>query len=185
MIGYGDRAQTQCEVVLNQGTISKIEAQYREMGHVRKVPSKRQAVVDDDTKLNLLLALEENTITPARQLAPLPENNDVGVIEFFGLKGPTVGGVLQAHDIRGLLTSSDPLEHFASLLKTCFQAKKVSEDEKRFIWKEMNRIRPNILLDCKNILNDLASCNRVIITWVLGHSGVPGNEEADRLARLG
>ncbi|KAJ8959957.1 hypothetical protein NQ318_009390 [Aromia moschata] len=80
MIGYGDRARTQCEVVrffrethpdlppLNQGT-SKIEAQYREMGHVRKVPSKRQAVVDDDTKLNLLLALEENPITPARQLA--------------------------------------------------------------------------------------------------------------------
>ncbi|KAJ8936917.1 hypothetical protein NQ318_012537 [Aromia moschata] len=81
MIGYGDRARTQCEVVrlfrethpdlppLNQGTISKIEAQYRDMGHVRKVPSKRQAVVDDDTKLNLLLALEENPITPARQLA--------------------------------------------------------------------------------------------------------------------
>ncbi|KAJ8946349.1 hypothetical protein NQ318_004239 [Aromia moschata] len=74
-------ARTQCEVVrlfrkthpdlppLNQGTISKIEAQYREMGHVRKVPSKRQAVVDDYTKLNLLLALEENPITPARQLA--------------------------------------------------------------------------------------------------------------------
>ncbi|KAJ8962895.1 hypothetical protein NQ318_001306 [Aromia moschata] len=81
MIGYGDRARTQCDVVrlfrethpdlppLNQGTISKIEAQLREMGHVRKVPSKRQAVVDDDTKLNLLLALEENPITPARQLA--------------------------------------------------------------------------------------------------------------------
>ncbi|KAJ8936788.1 hypothetical protein NQ318_021930 [Aromia moschata] len=77
MIGYGDRARTQCEVVrlfrethpdlppLNQGNISKIEAQYREMGHVRKVPSKRQAVVDDDTQLNLLLALEENPITPA------------------------------------------------------------------------------------------------------------------------
>ncbi|KAJ8938041.1 hypothetical protein NQ318_013949 [Aromia moschata] len=36
------------------------------MGHVRKVPSKRQAVVDDDTKLNLLLTLEENPITPAQ-----------------------------------------------------------------------------------------------------------------------
>ncbi|KAJ8939652.1 hypothetical protein NQ318_012085 [Aromia moschata] len=77
MIGYGDRARTQCEVVrlfrethpdlppLNQGTISTISRE----GHVRKVPSKRQAVVDDDTKLNLLLALEENPITPARQLA--------------------------------------------------------------------------------------------------------------------
>ncbi|KAJ8938988.1 hypothetical protein NQ318_015553 [Aromia moschata] len=61
------RLSESCEVVrlfrethpdlppLNQGTISKIEAQYREMGDVRKVPSKRQAVVDDDTKLNLLL----------------------------------------------------------------------------------------------------------------------------------
>ncbi|KAJ8932929.1 hypothetical protein NQ318_014938 [Aromia moschata] len=39
------------------------------MGHVRKIPSKRQAVVDDDTKLNLLLALGDNPITPARQLA--------------------------------------------------------------------------------------------------------------------
>ncbi|KAJ8936657.1 hypothetical protein NQ318_020637 [Aromia moschata] len=36
------------------------------MDHVRKVPSKRQAFVDDDTKFNLLLALEENPITPAR-----------------------------------------------------------------------------------------------------------------------
>ncbi|KAJ8934055.1 hypothetical protein NQ318_014537 [Aromia moschata] len=100
MIGYGDRARTQCEVVrlfrethpdlppLNQGTISKIEAQYREMGHVRKVPSKRQAVVDDDTKLNLLLALEENPITPARQLArdTLPRNNDMDVEGFCSLR---------------------------------------------------------------------------------------------------
>ncbi|KAJ8945512.1 hypothetical protein NQ318_017957 [Aromia moschata] len=102
MIGYGDRARTQCEVVrlfrethpdlppLNQGTISKIEAQYREMGHVRKVPSKRQAVVDDDTKLNLLLALEENPITPARQLVHRQEksndirfNDDINIHKAF------------------------------------------------------------------------------------------------------
>ncbi|KAJ8962651.1 hypothetical protein NQ318_001044 [Aromia moschata] len=38
---------------LNEGTISKIDAHYREMGHVRKVPSKRQAVVDD-TKLEFV-----------------------------------------------------------------------------------------------------------------------------------
>ncbi|KAJ8955990.1 hypothetical protein NQ318_006261 [Aromia moschata] len=105
MIGYGDRARTQCEVVrlfrethpdlppLNQGTISKIEAQYREMGHVRKVPSKRQAVVDDDTKLNLLLALEENPITPARQLARDMCDRArlmIGLNEFeFGVTGTT------------------------------------------------------------------------------------------------
>ncbi|KAJ8958277.1 hypothetical protein NQ318_017421 [Aromia moschata] len=98
MIGYGDRARTQCEVVrlfrethpdlppLNQGTISKIEAQYREMGHVRKVPSKRQAVVDDDTKLNLLLALEENPITPARQLARDSNLNHKTVLKYLNIR---------------------------------------------------------------------------------------------------
>ncbi|KAJ8958671.1 hypothetical protein NQ318_016396, partial [Aromia moschata] len=73
MIGYCDRARTQCEVVRlfreTHPDLPPVAAQYREMGHVRKVPSKRQAVVDDDTKLNLLLALEENPITPARQQA--------------------------------------------------------------------------------------------------------------------
>ncbi|KAJ8946783.1 hypothetical protein NQ318_018993 [Aromia moschata] len=51
------------------------------MGHVRKVPSKRQAVVDDDTKLNLLLALEENPITPALVPAssPLAEPRPPGI----------------------------------------------------------------------------------------------------------
>ncbi|KAJ8950658.1 hypothetical protein NQ318_010859 [Aromia moschata] len=91
----GFRARTQCEVVrlfrethpdlppLNQGTISKIEAQYREMGHVRKVPSKRQAVVDDDTKLNLLLTLEENSITPARQLSSDSNLNHKTVLKIL------------------------------------------------------------------------------------------------------
>ncbi|KAJ8964926.1 hypothetical protein NQ317_014459 [Molorchus minor] len=39
--------------------------------------------------------------------------------------------------------------------------------------------------NAKKTLNDLASRNKVILTWVPGHSGVRGNEEADRLAREG
>ncbi|KAJ8956028.1 hypothetical protein NQ318_006304 [Aromia moschata] len=50
---------------------------------------------------------------------------------------------------------------------------------------ESSKVKSRLVLDCKKILNDLASCNRVILTSVPGHSGVPGNEEADRLARLG
>ncbi|KAJ8938814.1 hypothetical protein NQ318_006435 [Aromia moschata] len=50
---------------------------------------------------------------------------------------------------------------------------------------ESSKVKSRLVLDCKKILNDLASCNRVILTWVPGHSGVPENEEADRLARVG
>ncbi|KAJ8946527.1 hypothetical protein NQ318_004663 [Aromia moschata] len=75
---------------LNQGTISEIEAQYREMGHVRKVPSKRQAVVDDDTKLNLLFALEENPITPARlDKKELPEIDGMDMWEAISDGSPS------------------------------------------------------------------------------------------------
>ncbi|KAJ8963061.1 hypothetical protein NQ318_018525 [Aromia moschata] len=84
---------------LNQGTISKIETQYREMGHVRKVPSKRQAVVDDDTKLNLLLALEENPITPAaRQLA---RDSNLNHKTQLHQRAAVVERVSQAFGLRG------------------------------------------------------------------------------------
>ncbi|KAJ8942336.1 hypothetical protein NQ318_005328 [Aromia moschata] len=52
MIGYGDRTRTQAEVVrlfqekypelspISQGTVSKIEKQFRERGHVRQLKKK-------------------------------------------------------------------------------------------------------------------------------------------------
>ncbi|KAJ8946864.1 hypothetical protein NQ318_006774 [Aromia moschata] len=156
MIGYGDMARTQCEVVrlfrdrhpdlppLNQGTISKIEAQYREMGHVRKVPSKRQAVVDDDTKLNLLLALEENPITPARQLARDSNLNHKTVLKIlkYEKKRPYKMQAVQE------LLEDDPdrrLE-FCDLLMTCIDQNQLSlewivfSDEATFILNgQLNR----------------------------------------------
>ncbi|KAJ8948601.1 hypothetical protein NQ318_007605 [Aromia moschata] len=99
---------------LNQGTISKIEAQYREMGHGRKVPSKRQAVVDDHTKLNLLLALEENPITPAHQLARDSNLNHKIVLKILKyenahIKCKLFKSYLKMIQIDGLTTSVAPM----------------------------------------------------------------------------
>lgn len=38
---------------------------------------------------------------------------------------------------------------------------------------------------CLTELNELSLCNQVTLKWVPGHSGVIGNEEADKLAREG
>ena len=80
MIGFGDHQRTQAEVCtlfqeihpdlppLNQGTVSKIEAQFRTRGHVRTVSRHRPQRVDEERKLDILLTYQETPITPARQV---------------------------------------------------------------------------------------------------------------------
>jgi hypothetical protein len=53
---------------ISQGTVCKIEAQFRELGHVK--PLKRQPTFDpDDTKINVLFSIAENPTPTLRQVA--------------------------------------------------------------------------------------------------------------------
>lgn len=46
-------------------------------------------------------------------------------------------------------------------------------------------VKSRMVQECKTTLNNLAARNKVTLLWVPGHSGIDGNEEADRLARQG
>ncbi|KAJ8969476.1 hypothetical protein NQ317_005469 [Molorchus minor] len=48
---------------------------------------------------------------------------------------------------------------------------------------ESRKVKSGLVFEWKRTLNDLASRNRVILTWVQGHLGVRRNKKADLLAK--
>lgn len=50
---------------------------------------------------------------------------------------------------------------------------------------QSRQIKSKLVWDCIQILNKLSTTNKVSIQWVPGHSGIEGNEIADRLAGEG
>jgi ribonuclease HI len=44
-------------------------------------------------------------------------------------------------------------------------------------------VSSRVILQCRDLLQELALSNRVRLVWVPGHCGIHGNEEADALAR--
>ncbi|KAJ8960504.1 hypothetical protein NQ318_013788 [Aromia moschata] len=75
------RRRTQAEVVrlfqekypelpsISQGTVSKIEKQFGERGHVMQLKKSPRNKLGDDQKLDVMLMLEENPYTSSRQTA--------------------------------------------------------------------------------------------------------------------
>ncbi|KAJ8972261.1 hypothetical protein NQ317_010755 [Molorchus minor] len=60
-----------------------------------------------------------------------------------------------------------------------------SDSQAALLAIESSKVKSRHVLECKKTLNDPASCNKLILTLVPGHSGVRGNEEDDRMTREG
>lgn len=95
MVGYGDRSRTQLEVVrlfrekypnlppISQGTVSKIEKQFRQNGHLRSIQAKRRSAMDDDTKVNVLLKIQESPSISSRQVATENDISQTSVLNVL------------------------------------------------------------------------------------------------------
>ncbi|KAJ8975113.1 hypothetical protein NQ317_017975 [Molorchus minor] len=59
------------------------------------------------------------------------------------------------------------------------------ENHRGLLAIESSKVKSRLVLECKKTLNDLDNRSQVILTWVPGHSGIRGDEEADILAREG
>ncbi len=87
------------------------------------------------------------------------------------------------------------LAEIAGITKSCNEMERsCNADETIFIYTDSQaaikalknpRICSALTLRCWELLDSLSRNNRIKITWVPGHSGIKGNEQADELARQG
>jgi transposase len=93
MVGYGDKLRSHEEACalfnevhfeippIARSTVSRIVAKFNETGSVRDIPRSGRPRISDDTKLNLLLSLEDNPHASTTEMA-LQEN----VSQWFVVK---------------------------------------------------------------------------------------------------
>ncbi|KAJ8981064.1 hypothetical protein NQ317_018037 [Molorchus minor] len=122
------------------------------------------------------------------------QSNPKGSDPLTGKSGTTKDKLYAKSESSGLRTAPKLAEVYAILacglenLKRAPKGRTIqicSDSRAVLLAIESSKVKSRLVLEFKRTLNDLASRNKLILTWVPGHSGVRGNDEADRLAREG
>jgi ribonuclease HI len=104
------------------------------------------------------------------------------------------------HGIRPNTSFSFPLGTFATVFQTeicailqcaCENIRRVYKHKWILIFSDSQaalkalssqKVTSGLVAECLDALSALASLNEVTLVWVLGHRGIPGSREADKLA---
>ncbi|XP_043468334.1 uncharacterized protein LOC122502375 [Leptopilina heterotoma] len=86
----------------------------------------------------------------------------------------------------GCIKVAESLGQYATVWQTEDKRISICVDSQAALWALKNHtIESKLVWECRSVLDELGSANKLSLIWVPGHLGIKGNERVDVLAKIG